>query len=84
MYNNKLTIILLESSKEAMSEVSKMNGYDVMRNNHHLLSERGKYIMGVFKYFSRITSIVKDLEKIEVFLRSIQIRNILKKIESIN
>lgn len=78
MQNNKLVESLVESVKEAMDEVSKVEGHDIMKNNYHLLSERGKYVMGVFKYYSGILSIVKDLEKTEVFLRRLPNSKYLK------
>ncbi|MEZ4956697.1 MAG: Cthe_2314 family HEPN domain-containing protein [Saprospiraceae bacterium] len=69
MYDSRLARNILEATNEASDEATKAEGYNIMKNNYHLLSERGKYVMGVFRYYNRILSVAEDLDKVQVFLR---------------
>jgi hypothetical protein len=69
MLENKLTFELLDSAKKASEEVEKHKEFKLGQNNHHLLSQRGKYVMENFGYFKKICEVVSSIKYIEVFLR---------------
>lgn len=69
MYDSRLARNILDATREAYEEATKAEGYDLMKKNYHLLSERGRYVISVFRYYNRIISIAEDLDKVQVFLR---------------
>lgn len=68
-FNGKLFRDFIEIVHRTMKEIHDKPEYSLSKNNHHLLSEEGKYANRVFSLYSKIVEIKEDLRKIEVFLR---------------
>lgn len=69
MLNNKLTIDLIRSMKDINEELQQNPNFKIGKNNYHLQSDKGKYIANVFMYFNQLTSLIDNLNQVEVFLK---------------
>lgn len=69
MWKSQIIVELLESVKQVTGEVREDKNFDANGNNYDLLSEKGKYVMGVFRQFNRLSDVYSDLSKVEIFLR---------------
>lgn len=54
---------------ETQKGIDKHPDFSYSKNNHHLLSERGKYAQNVFKYYARVSEVQEDLDRVLIFLR---------------
>lgn len=55
--------------QETQKGIDKHPDFSYIKNNHHLFSDRGKYVQKVFRYYSRVMEVQEDLDRIAIFLR---------------
>ena len=67
--NTKLRIRFSEHHMRLLQGIKKHPEFSFIKNNHHLLSETGKYSVKVFEINNRLLQLGDDLDKIVVFLR---------------
>lgn len=78
---NSLVRDLLDAVQESTNGIDKHPEYDVMKNNFHLLTERGQYTMKVFNLYNRILDLITDLRSIEIFLKRFPLSKFYEKNE---
>lgn len=67
--NNELTLLLFKLSNKNRIDISKRDGYDNKKNNHHLLTEQEKYVINTMDQTFKIQGLIEQLYFIKVFIR---------------
>lgn len=66
---NELSVICRTLSSCIVTDITKKDGYDINKNNYHLLTDNEKYITGLFKIISNMDTCLFSIESSCLFMR---------------
>lgn len=67
--NIDLISSIQDSLLEETNKANNHSDYDNTKNNYHLLSNKGKYLLNAFNFDYRLDKLLDDLNKVEIFIR---------------
>lgn len=66
---NPFTRNLIETYSKSLFDIDQREGFKLNGNNHHLLNDKEKYIIGIQKFHSNLIYSIEQIHFIKVFLK---------------